>query len=79
MKVETLSGIVHLIFFFLILSTIFLLENEESNEVINVSNIETYMIKRSESDVGHIVFEILAKTVFNVLCFILFLALTNHS
>ena len=29
------------------------------------------MIKRNESDVGHIVFEILAKTVFKFLCFIL--------
>ena len=37
------------------------------------------MIKRNESDVGHIVFEILAKTVFKFLCFILFLALTNPS
>ena len=37
------------------------------------------MIKRNESDVGHIVFEILAKTVFKFLCFILFLALTNSS
>ena len=31
------------------------------------------MIKRNESDVGRIVFEILAKTVFKFLCFILFL------
>ena len=37
------------------------------------------MIKRNESDVGHIVFEILAKTVFKFLCFILFLALVNPS
>ena len=37
------------------------------------------MIKRNESDVGHIVFEILAKTVFKFLGFILFLALTNSS
>ena len=37
------------------------------------------MIKRNESDVGHIVFEILAKRVFKFLCFILFLALTNSS
>ena len=37
------------------------------------------MIKRNESDVGHIIFEILAKTVFKFLCFILFLALTNSS
>ena len=35
------------------------------------------MIKRNESDVGNVVFEILAKVVFNFLCFILFLALTN--
>ena len=35
------------------------------------------LIKRNESDVGHIGFEILAKTVFKFLCFILFLALTN--
>ena len=35
------------------------------------------MIKRSESDVGDVVFEILAKTVFKFLCFILFLALPN--
>ena len=37
------------------------------------------MIKRNESDFGHIVFEILAKTVFKFLCFILFLALSNPS
>ena len=37
------------------------------------------MIKRNESDVGNIGFEILAKTVFQFLCFILFLALTNYS
>ena len=33
------------------------------------------MIKRNESDVGNVAFEILAKTVFKFLCFILFLAL----
>ena len=32
------------------------------------------MIKRNESDVGDVVFEILAKTGFEFLCFILFLA-----
>ena len=37
------------------------------------------MIKRNELDVGHIVFEILAKTVFKFLCFILLLSLTNSS
>ena len=37
------------------------------------------MIKRNESDVGDIGIEILAKTVFQFLCFILFLALTNPS
>ena len=37
------------------------------------------MIKRNESDVGHIVFEILAKSVIKFLCFTLFLALTNSS
>ena len=37
------------------------------------------MIKRNESDVGNAVFEILAKTVFKFLCFILILALTNPS
>ena len=37
------------------------------------------MIKRNESDVGDIGFEILAKTVFQFLCFILLLALTNSS
>ena len=37
------------------------------------------MIERNESDVGNIGFEILAKTVFQFLCFILFLALTNSS
>ena len=36
-------------------------------------------IKRNESDVGDIGFEIFAKTVFQFLCFILFLALTNSS
>ena len=35
------------------------------------------MIKGNESDVGIFVFEILAKTVFKFLCFILFSALTN--
>ena len=37
------------------------------------------MIKRNESDVDNVVFEILAKTVFKFLCFVLFLALTNSS
>ena len=37
------------------------------------------MIKRNESDVGDVVFEILAKTVFKFLYFILFLALSNHN
>ena len=37
------------------------------------------MIKRNESDVGDVVFEILGKTVFKFLCFILFLALSNPS
>ena len=37
------------------------------------------MIKRNESDVGDIVFEILAKTVFKFLSFILFLAVSNPS
>ena len=35
------------------------------------------MIKRNESDFGDVVSEILAKTVFKFLCFILCLALTN--
>ena len=33
------------------------------------------MIKRNKLDVGNVVFEILAETVFKFLCFILFLAL----
>ena len=37
------------------------------------------MIKRNESDVGDVVFEILAKTGFKFLCFIMFLALSNPS
>ena len=37
------------------------------------------MIKMNESDVGDIGFEILAKAVFQFLCFILFLALTNEA
>ena len=37
------------------------------------------MIKRNESDVDNAVFEILAKTEFKDLCFMLFLALTNSS
>ena len=37
------------------------------------------MIKRNESDVGNVVFEILAKTVLKFLCYILFLALSNPS
>ena len=35
------------------------------------------MIKRNESDVGNVVLEILAKTMFKFLCFILFLALSK--
>ena len=35
------------------------------------------IIKRNESDVGYVVFEILAKIVFKFLYFILFLALSN--
>ena len=34
------------------------------------------MIKRNESDVRYIVFEVLANIVFKFFCFILFLALT---
>ena len=37
------------------------------------------MIKMNESDVGNIVFEILAKTVFKFLCFTMFLSLANSS
>ena len=37
------------------------------------------MIKGNESDVGDVVFEILTKTGFKFLCFILFLALSNSS
>ena len=37
------------------------------------------MIKRNESDVGDVVYEILAKTVFKFPYFILFLALSNPS
>ena len=37
------------------------------------------MIKSNESDVGDAVFEILTKTMFKFLCFILFLALSNPS
>ena len=37
------------------------------------------MIKRNESDVADVVFEILAKTVFKFRCFILVLALSNPS
>ena len=37
------------------------------------------MITRNESDVGDVVFEILANTVFKFLCFIMFLALSNNS
>ena len=48
-------------------------------EVINLSVYICDMIKRNESDVSHIVFEILAKTVFKFLCIILFLALANSS
>ena len=47
----------------------------------NVSTLKTIcdMIKRNESDVGDVVFEILAKTVFKFLYFVLFLALPNPS
>ena len=37
------------------------------------------MIKRNESDVGDVVFEMLAKKVFKFLCFMLFLAMPNPS
>ena len=37
------------------------------------------MIKGNESDVGDIVFDILAKTVFKFFCIMLFLALANSS
>ena len=37
------------------------------------------MIKRNELDVGNVVFDILAKTVFKFLCFILFLSMSNPS
>ena len=37
------------------------------------------MIKRNESDVGHIDFEILAKTVFKFLFFIVFLQILHNS
>ena len=50
---------------------------------ITVSVLSIYiicdMIKRNESDVSDVVFEILAKTVFKSLCVILFLALSNNS
>ena len=44
-----------------------------------IAGIICDMIKRNESDVRDVVFEILAKTVFKFLCFILFLALSNPS
>ena len=47
--------------------------------VLNLRCYTCDMIQRNESDVGHIVFEILAKTVFKFLCSILFLALSNLS
>ena len=47
---------------------------EEEKQSINII---CDMIKRNDSDVGHVVLEILAKTVFKFLCFIVFLALTN--
>ena len=37
------------------------------------------MIERNESDVGDVVFEILAKAMLTFLCFMLFLALSNPS
>ena len=37
------------------------------------------MIKRNESDVRDIVFEIMAKTVFKFFCFVLFITLANSS
>ena len=37
------------------------------------------MIKRNESDVGDVDFEILIKTVLKFLCFVLFLAWSNPS
>ena len=37
------------------------------------------MIKRNESDVGDVVFEILAKTVFKFLCFICDVIKQNQS
>ena len=51
--------------------------------ILNLYNIVAVqicdMIKRNESDVGDVIFEILSKTVFKFLCFILFLALSNPS
>ena len=47
------------------------------NKILNIWICD--MIKRNESDVGDIGFEILAKTVFQFLCFILCLSLTNSS
>ena len=38
----------------------------------DIAHIELYMIRRNESDVGDVVFEILAKRVVRFLCFISF-------
>ena len=56
------------------------LDNSHSVAILVVCNnlLKCDRIKRNESDVGHIVFEILQK-MFKFLCFILFLALTNSS
>ena len=48
--------------------------------MIRVRQLDKYdMIKRNESDVRDVVFDILAKIVFKFLCFIMFLALSNLS
>ena len=56
-----------------------LLHLSSINHGILITQAICDMIKRNELDVGHIVFEILATTVFKFLCFISFLALTNSS
>ena len=48
-----------------------------SNAINNFQKCD--MIKGNESDVGNVDFEILAKTGYKFLCFILFLALLNPS
>ena len=55
------------------MQTLNCIEKDNTFFVYNINKEDICdMIKRNESDVGDVVFEILSKTVFKFLCFILF-------